>query len=81
MIIQRGKHSKLPFLSPKEIREMPQDLRVQRLSELRAELSKLRTMSKAGGAFENPSRIREIRNAIARIMTIENETKGRGTAQ
>ena len=68
----------MPFLSPKEIREMPQDQRVQRLSELRTELSKLRTMSKAGGAFENPSRIREIRNAIARIMTIENETKGRG---
>lgn len=71
----------MPFLSPKEIREMPQDLRVQRLSELRSELSKLRTMSKAGGAFENPSRIREIRNAIARIMTIENEIKGRGAAQ
>ncbi len=68
----------MPFLSPKEIREMPQDQRVQRLSELRTELSKLRTMSKAGGAFENPSRIREIRNAIARIMTIENETKKRG---
>lgn len=68
----------MPFLSPKEIREMPQDQRVQRLSELRTELSKLRTMSKAGGAFENPSRIREIRNAIARIMTIENEIKKRG---
>jgi large subunit ribosomal protein L29 len=68
----------LPFLSPKEIREMHEDQRIQRLSELRAELSKLRTMSKAGGAFENPSRIREIRNAIARILTIENETKARG---
>ena len=68
----------LPFLSPKEIREMPHDQRVQRISELRVELSKLRTMSKAGGAFENPSRIREIRNAIARIMTIENEAERRG---
>jgi len=31
-------------------------------------------MSSAGGALENPSRIRELRKAIARILTIENET-------
>jgi large subunit ribosomal protein L29 len=57
---------------------MPEEQRAERLSEFRAELSKLRTLSKAGGAFENPSRIREIRRAIARILTIQNETKREG---
>jgi len=67
----------MPFLTAKEIREMSEEQRAERLSELRAELSKLRAMSKAGGALENPSRIREIRRAIARILTVENEA-GRG---
>jgi len=43
------------------------------LAELRVELTRARTMVKAGGAVENPSRIREIRKAIARILTVENE--------
>lgn len=70
----------MPFLTSKEIREMPGDQRTERLSELRTELTKLKTMSKAGGAFENPSRIREVRKAIARILTIENEVKRGGKA-
>ena len=69
---------RMPFITAKEIREMSEEQRTERLSELRAELSKLRTMSKAGGAFENPSRIREIRRAIARILTIENELRRGG---
>ena len=32
-------------------------------------------MIKAGGSIENTSRIRELRKAIARILTIENEEK------
>jgi len=70
----------MPFLTAKEIREMSEEQRAERLSELRAELSKLRTMSKAGGALENPSRIRETRKAIARILTVENEVKRGGKA-
>ena len=69
---------RMPFITAKEIREMSEEQRTERLSELRAELSKLRTMSKAGGAFENPSRVREIRRAIARILTIENELRRGG---
>ncbi len=65
----------MPFLTSMEIRKMSEEKKTERLSELRAELSKLRTLSKAGGAFENPSRIREIRRAIARILTIQNETQ------
>ena len=32
-------------------------------------------MIKAGGAVENPARIRELRKAIARMLTVENEAK------
>ncbi len=63
----------MPFISAKEIRALTEEQRAQRMLELRAELSKMRTMSSAGGALENPSRIRELRKAIARILTIENE--------
>lgn len=41
--------------------------------ELQVELSKLRALIKAGGSLENPSRVKEIRKAIARIMTIQSE--------
>ncbi len=52
---------------------MSPEERRAKLSELRAELAKLRSMVEAGGSIENPSRIREIRRAIARILTIERE--------
>jgi len=68
----------MPFLNVKEIREMAKEQRAERLSQLQAELAKLRAMSKAGGAMENPTRIREIRHAIARILTVENEGKSGG---
>ena len=49
--------------------------RNKKLSELRAELSRLRTMISAGGAVENPTRVRELRRVIAQILTVENEEK------
>jgi len=49
--------------------------RGKKISELRAELARLKTMVRAGGAVENPARIRELRKAIAKILTIENEDK------
>jgi large subunit ribosomal protein L29 len=63
----------LPFLRVQEIRDMSQNERTRRLDELRTELSKLRTMIKAGGSIENPGRVRAIRKAIARIMTVMRE--------
>ncbi|HDI01772.1 MAG TPA: 50S ribosomal protein L29 [Candidatus Bathyarchaeota archaeon] len=56
-----------------EIRAMSKEERRKKLNELRAELMRLRTMVKAGGAIENPARIRELRKAIARILTVERE--------
>lgn len=63
----------MPFLKVQEIREMSQTERTRRLGELRTELSKLRTMIKAGGSIENPGRVNAIRKAIARIMTVMRE--------
>ena len=63
----------MPFIRLKEIREMPSEERTKKINELRTELSKLRAMVKVGASIENPSRIREIKKAIARILTVENE--------
>ena len=65
----------MPILRVKQIREMSPEERRKKLNELRAELMRMKTMIKAGGSIENTSRIRELRKAIARILTIENEEK------
>jgi len=63
----------MPIMRIKEIGAMSSEERTKKLSELRAELSRLRTMISAGGMVENPARIRELRKTIAQILTIENE--------
>jgi len=65
----------MPILRVKEIRDMPSDERIKKLGELRTELLRLKTMIRAGGTVEDPSRVRELRKTIARILTIENEQK------
>ena len=52
---------------------MSQTERTRRLGEIRTELSKLRTMIEAGGSIENPGRVKDLRKAIARIMTVMRE--------
>jgi large subunit ribosomal protein L29 len=63
------------ILRLKEIRGMSAEDRDKKISELRAELARLKTMVRAGGAVENPARIRELRKTIAKILTIEKENK------
>ena len=63
----------MPIARTGEIRDMSNEERKRRLSELRTELVRMRTMVRAGGAVENPSRIREIKRTIARILTVVNE--------
>ncbi len=63
----------MPILRVKEIRDMPPEERKRRLDELKTELVRLKTMIKAGGTVDNPARIKELRKAIARILTIEKE--------
>lgn len=65
----------MPILRLKDIRGMSTEDRDKKVSELRAELARLKTMIRAGGAVENPARVRELRKAIAKILTVQNEDK------
>jgi large subunit ribosomal protein L29 len=64
----------LPILRKREIRQQLPEEREKKLAELRTELVKLRTSVRAGGNVENVGRVRELRRAIARILTISQET-------
>jgi len=59
----------------KEINALSTDDRASKLADLRIELARFRTMVNAGGAVENPTRIRELRRTIAQILTVDNEKK------
>lgn len=65
----------MTILRLREIDNMSTEDRSKKLVELRAELSRLRTMIRAGGAVENPARITDLRKTIAQILTIEHEHK------
>lgn len=65
----------MPILRLKDVRSMSTEDRDKKISELRAELARLKTMIRAGGAVENPARVRELRKAIAKILTLQNEDK------
>jgi large subunit ribosomal protein L29 len=65
----------MPIMRVKEIRDLPSEERIKRLNEFRTELLRLKTMVKAGGSIENPTRIRVLQKTIAQILTIEHEQK------
>ena len=52
---------------------MSPEERRKKLGEYRTELLRLKTMVKAGGTVENPSRISELRKTVAQFLTIERE--------
>jgi large subunit ribosomal protein L29 len=56
-----------------QIRDMSSEEREERLQELRTELIKIQTTIRAGGAIENPGRVKSIKKTIARILTVTNE--------
>jgi len=68
----------MPIIRLKDIREMSSEDREKRVMELRTELLRLKTMVKAGGAIDNPARVRELRKAIARVLTVETEESRAG---
>ena len=70
----------MAILRLKEIRDMASEQRSEKITEFRTELARLKTMVAAGGSIDNPSKIRELRKTIARILTIEAEAK-RGAEQ
>jgi large subunit ribosomal protein L29 len=65
----------MPIMRLKEIVDMSSEDRAKKLSELRTEMARMRTMIRAGGAVENPARISQLRRTIAQLLTIENENK------
>jgi len=68
----------MPILRVNEVREMDPDERETKIRELQIELTKLRALIRAGGALENPARVKAIRRAIAQIKTIQNEAQNEG---
>ncbi len=58
-----------------EIRKMNPNEQQEELDKLKLELIRERAVASAGGAPENPGRIKEIRRTIARIKTIQKEQK------
>jgi large subunit ribosomal protein L29 len=62
----------LAILRKREIKQMLPEERTKKISELRAELTTIRTQVKSGGTVENPSRVRELRRAVARLLTAQN---------
>ena len=63
----------MPILRVKQIREMNLDEKSKKLNELRTELTKMKTMIKAGGSIENPGRARALKRTIARLQTVLRE--------
>ncbi|MCD6369211.1 MAG: 50S ribosomal protein L29 [Thermoproteales archaeon] len=60
-------------MTAKELRKMSREEREKLLSELRFELIRLRGLLASGSPIENPARLREVKKAIARILTINRE--------
>ncbi|MCX9026457.1 MAG: 50S ribosomal protein L29 [Candidatus Methanoperedens sp.] len=65
----------MAILRVDEIRNMNITERQEELDKLKMELIRERAVASAGGAPENPGRIKEIRKTIARIKTIQKEPK------
>ncbi|MCW4049263.1 MAG: 50S ribosomal protein L29 [Candidatus Bathyarchaeota archaeon] len=63
----------MPILRMNEIREMSTEEMEEKLQELRTELTKIKTMIRAGGAVESPGRAKALRKTIAQILTVMNE--------
>ncbi|MFW9888359.1 MAG: 50S ribosomal protein L29 [Candidatus Thorarchaeota archaeon] len=62
-------------LTAKDIRNLTPIERQKRLKELYNELTEIRIQMATGGGTDNPYRIRNVRRAIARILTIQSETE------
>ena len=65
----------MPVLRMKEIRDLSSEERMAKLDEFRTELLRMKTMIGAGGTVDNPARVKVLRKAVAKILTIEQEEK------
>jgi large subunit ribosomal protein L29 len=71
----------LAILRKREMKQMLPEERKKKISELRAELTTIRTSVKSGGTVENPSRVKELRRTVARLLTAENTRTTPGEAE
>ena len=62
----------MAILRKRDLGQMLPEERKKKVSELRAELTTIRTQVKSGGTVENPARVRELRRTIARLLTVDN---------
>ena len=62
----------MAILRKRELQQMLPEERKKKVTELRAELTSIRTSVKSGGTVENPARIKELRRTVARLLTLDN---------
>jgi large subunit ribosomal protein L29 len=65
----------MAILRSDEVRKMNPDERQDELDKIMMELIRERAVTSAGGAPESPGKIKEIRRTIARIKTIQTESR------
>ncbi|WP_372910260.1 50S ribosomal protein L29 [Salinigranum sp.] len=63
----------MAILYAAEIRDMTPAERQAELEELETELLNAKAVQAAGGAPDNPGRVKELKKTIARIKTIQTE--------
>jgi len=63
----------MAILKIKQIREMKPEEVTKKISELRLELFKEMGNVKMGRPIKNPGRIKELRRAISRLLTVKKE--------
>lgn len=71
----------MAILRKREMKQLLPEERKKKISELRAELTTIRTSVKSGGTVENPARVRELRRTVARLLTAENSPTTLGEAE
>ncbi|MBI4167389.1 MAG: 50S ribosomal protein L29 [Candidatus Aenigmarchaeota archaeon] len=62
----------------KEVRGMKAEERLKRLDEFRLELAKLKGSSAVGASIKEPGKVKELRKAIATILTVNKEGRKGG---
>lgn len=64
----------MAILKMREIRYMNAEQRKRQLKNLHKELALLRASVATGGSLEKPSKVKEVKKTIARILTVMRET-------
>lgn len=68
-------------MKTKELRKTRPEELSKKLSDIRLELAKELGNVKMGRAVKNPGKVRELRRAIARILTVQRERGQKGQKQ